>query len=134
MSGAAPITANTVDTTLIEDGKGAGLITPGNIRQMDDSLASLPIAGTQTTSYTYVASDFGAMRVYNSSSAGTFTIPASVFVAGNVVFFRSIGTGQLTISAGAGFTLSIPATLTSTPAQYATGAIHFTSSTAGVMM
>jgi hypothetical protein len=134
MSGAAVITANAVDTTLIQDGQPVGSITPSDIRQLNDSAFSLPIAGTQTTSYTYVAADFGCMQIYNSSSAGTFTLPANIFKTSNVVFFRSIGTGQLTVAAGSGFTLTIPSTLTATPAQYSTGAIHFTSPTTGIMM
>lgn len=134
MSGATPVSPNTIDTTLIQDGQAAGSITPSDIRTMEDSLASLPINGTQTTSYTYVAADFGCLQVYNSASAGTFTIPANIFKTGNVVLFRSIGTGQLTIAQGAAFTLTIPSTLTATPAQYATGAVHFTSATTGIMM
>lgn len=133
MSGSTVIPPNTTDTTLIQDGQ-TQTITAIKTRQMNDSLASLPTAGTQTTSYTYVAADFGALRVYNSTSAGTFTIPASIFKTDNVVFFRSINTGQLTIAAGSGFTLTIPSFLTATPAQYTTGSIHFTSPTAGIMM
>lgn len=134
MSGSTVISPNLVDTTLMPDGQASGSITAADMRQMNDSLASLQIIGTQTANYTYVASDFGGLQVYNSTANGTFTIPASVFKTGNVVFFRSINTGQLTIAAGAGFTLSIPSSLTATPVQYATGAIHFTSSTTGVMM
>lgn len=134
MSGSTIVTPNTVDTTLIQDGQAPGSIVPGSVRQMGDSLASLPISGTQTASYTYVATDFGCLQVYNSTSAGTFTVPANVFKTGNVVFFRSINTGQLTIAAGAGFTLSIPSLLSATPVQYATGSVHFTSATTGVMM
>jgi hypothetical protein len=134
MSGSAVISPNTIDTTILEDSQPPGSIVPGAVRQMNDSLASLPTNGTQTTNYTYVAADFGCLQRYNSTSAGTFTIPANVFKTGNVVFFRSINTGQLTIAAGSGFTLTIPAALTATPAQNATGAIHFDSPTAGTMM
>lgn len=134
MSGATPVSPNTIDTTLIQDGQAAGSITPQDVRQLTDSAFSLPIAGTQTTSYTYIATDFGCLQIYNSASPGTFTAPASIFKTGNVVLFRSIGTGQLTIAGGSGFTLTIPPTLTATPAQNATGAIHFTSATTGTMM
>jgi hypothetical protein len=134
MSGSTVITPNIGDTTVAQDGQPPGSYSLADLRQMSDSLASLPTSGTQTTSYTYVAGDFGTLRVYNSASPGTFTIPASIFKTDNVVLFRSIGTGQLTIAAGAGFTLTIPSTLLATPVQYATGAIHFTSPTTGIMM
>lgn len=134
MSGSTIISPSTVDTTLIQDGQSNDSINEADFRQMNDSLASLAISSTQTSSYTFVATDFGTLVNYNSSSAGTFTVPASVFKAGNVLGFRSLGTGQLTVAAGSGFTLTIPSTLSATPVQYATGFIHFTSATAGIMM
>lgn len=134
MSGAPIVTPNTEDTTFIKDGGGPGFITPGTLRQLNDSASALPISSTQTTSYIYQASDHGTLVIYNSTSPGTFTVPANTFQTQSLVGFRSIGTGQLTIAAGGGFTMNVPTGLTATPSQWITGFVHFTSATTGVLM
>lgn len=71
-----------------------------------------PLASTvQTASYTFVAGDFAVPErelVYNSASAGTFTVPsdASASVAiGLSVVLHQFGTGQLTVAPASGVTL-----------------------------
>lgn len=62
----------------------------------------------QTGAYTFALTDAGTEVDYNSTSAGTFTIPPNSSVAfpvGTVISCRQIGTGQLTIAAGSGVTL-----------------------------
>lgn len=134
MSGTTIISPNTSDTTLIQDNQAAGSITAADIRQINDSVSALPIASIRTSGYTYVATDHGTLVEYNSASPGTFTVPANIFLTSSVIGFRSISTGQLTIAAGAGLTLNVPATLGLTPVQWATGFIHFLSTTTAVMM
>lgn len=125
MSGTTVISPFTTDTTLIQDGQAAGSITPSDIRQMNDSLSGLPTS-QQAASYTFAAGDRGTCVEYTGSSAGTFTIPPNSSVAfpvGVLIGFRMVGTGQLTISGGAGVTLLAPSTLP-TMVQYSTGYIH----------
>lgn len=64
---------------------------------------------TKTTAYTFALTDAGTEVEYNSSSAGTFTIPtnASVpFPVGTVISCRQIGTGQLTVAGASGVTVN----------------------------
>lgn len=125
MSGAI-ISPNTVDTTLEQDGQAAGSITPADVRQSGDSLAGLFVSTNATTTYTFVATDYGLMKESTSASATTFTVPPNSSVAfqiGTVISFRQYGAGQLTIAAGAGVTLRTPSSLT-TRALYSSGALH----------
>jgi lipoprotein-anchoring transpeptidase ErfK/SrfK len=62
---------------------------------------SVPNTGgvsVKTASYTLLASDCGLLLVYNSSSPGTFTLPAAPPFLQWQVRFGNIGTGALTIS------------------------------------
>lgn len=67
--------------------------------EQDDSTISFN-AQTGTT-YTLVAGDVGKLVTTSNASAVVVTIPASVFVAGNVINVQSIGVGLTTISGGA---------------------------------
>lgn len=59
-----------------------------------------------TTAYTLVAADAYKLKRYTGTSAVTWTVPASVFVAGDWVdVIEAFGAGQVTLAAGAGFTL-----------------------------
>lgn len=63
---------------------------------------------TRTASYAIVAGDVGAEQVYNSTSAGTFTLPTNATQAiavGAAIPFRQSNTGQLTIAGASGVTL-----------------------------
>ncbi|HUC87631.1 MAG TPA: hypothetical protein VMR95_00595 [Candidatus Binatia bacterium] len=62
----------------------------------------------QTGNYTFVLADAGDEVDYNSSSAGTFTIPTHASVAfplGTIIGCRQLGAGQLTIAGASGVTL-----------------------------
>lgn len=52
----------------------------------------------KTTSYTLVSGDLGKLVVYNSGSAGTFTLPASPPSSTWEVFIENTGSGTLTVS------------------------------------
>lgn len=52
----------------------------------------------KTTSYTLVAADCGKLVVYNSSGAGSFTLPPTPPFAQWMVAISNIGTGVLTVS------------------------------------
>ena len=76
---------------------------------------------TKTIGYTFTLADEGSEVDYNSSSAGTFTIPTNTSVAfpvGTVISCRQIGTGQLTIAPISGVTLNNGSGLYVTRAQY----------------
>ena len=63
---------------------------------------------TKTAAYTFAAGDEGKFIQYNSATAGSFTIPPDASWAadiGTFVNLHQLGTGQLTIAAGAGVTI-----------------------------
>jgi len=126
MSGTTIISPNAVDTTLIEDGQPANSISPGDMRQLNDSLAGIASSQQAGTTYTFAAADRGTMIESTSSSATTFTVPPNSSVAfqiGSVVGFCQYGTGSLTIAAGAGVTLRTGTTLI-IGAQYLSGSMR----------
>lgn len=87
---------------------------------------------TGTASYTLQASDVGQRRVQNMGSAGTVTVPNSVFTAGDALWLHSIGSGVQTIAAGAGLTLNSSAGTAPTLAQWEGGVVYFTSASAAI--
>lgn len=126
MSGTTIISPNAIDTTVAQDGQAAGAFTLGDERQINDSLAGLFVDAVSTTTYTFVATDYGKLKESTNAGATTFTVPpnASVgFQVGTVISFRQYGAGQLTIAPGAGVTLRTASSLT-TRAQYSSGALH----------
>ncbi len=67
---------------------------------------------TKTTSYTLVLSDAGEVIEMNSASATTVTVPPNSSVAfpvGTVVEVYRMGSGSVTLVAGSGVTLTVPA-------------------------
>jgi len=85
---------------------------------------------TKTADYTFVVGDRGTRVVANSGSAIIFTVPNSVFTAGDTFAVHSIGAGTLTISAGAGVTLNGADVLT--VSQYQGGQIFFTTASSAI--
>ena len=85
---------------------------------------------TQTGNYTLVVGDRGTREIANSASAITFTVPANVFTAGDIVQVHNIGAGVLTLAAGAGMTLTSGDGLR--VIQWQGGTIFFTSATAAI--
>ncbi len=79
-------------------------------------------SSTRTASYSLVVGDLGVEQVYNSTTAGTFTLPtnASQAVAiGKAYVFRQSGTGQLTIAGASGVTLQARGSAFKLAGQYA---------------
>lgn len=75
------------------------------------------ITTTQTASYTFVAADANTTVEYNSSSAGTFTIPPNSSVAfplGTALEIIQQGTAAITVAPGSGVTLDGPVLVTGT--------------------
>jgi len=67
---------------------------------------------TKTTSYTLVLSDSGEVVEMNSASATTVTVPPNSSVAfpiGTLVEVYRMGAGTVTLVAGSGVTLTVPA-------------------------
>jgi len=66
--------------------------------QDDTSISFNPQTGT---TYTLVATDKAKLVTTSNASPVTVTIPADIFVAGNIINVQSIGVGLTTISGGA---------------------------------
>lgn len=81
MSGVAPVSPNTVDTTLMQDGQAAGSITPSDVRTLEDSLAGLFAQTGFTTSQTLTAIEHGTLLPFTASSPLLLTIPTNASVA-----------------------------------------------------
>lgn len=122
--GVAPISPNALDTGNFQDFQALGSITPVQMRQFVDSATGYSVT-TQTSSYTFAATDRGTIVRYNSGSAGAFTVPnnsAVAFPVGVVIGFRQVSTGALTLTAASGVTINTPSTFSIV--QWATGFIH----------
>ncbi len=87
---------------------------------------------TQTANYTLQAADKGTREVMNMASAGTVTVPNSTFNAGDSVWLHSIGSGTISVVAGAGLTLNSSAGTAPTLAQWEGGVVYFTSASAAI--
>jgi len=115
---AANIASSAVETAKINDAAVTGA-----------KLANFTV-NTSTDDYTLVVGDRNTRRVANKSTSITFTVPNSVFAAGDIVQVHNIGAGTLTISAGAGMTLNGADVLT--VAQYQGGELFFTSASSAI--
>jgi hypothetical protein len=97
--------------------------------EQDDTTLSFN-AQTGTT-YTLVAADLGKMVTLSNAAAITLTVPPSVFATGNIINFQQIGAGQVTLSQGAGVTITSTGGTPSAPKlrkQYSAGSILCTGS------
>jgi len=84
----------------------------------------------KTGDYTLVVGDRGTRVVANSGSAIAFTVPNSVFTAGDTLNIHNISTGTLTVAAGAGVTVNGADVLT--VSQWQGGTLYFTSASAAI--
>ncbi len=71
------------------------------------------------TSYDLIGSDAGKLLVFTNASAITVTVPPDVLAQGDVVCIRQGAAGQVTLTAGAGVTLSSSDNLLATRTQAA---------------
>lgn len=67
------------------------------------------------TTYTLVAANLNQLVTLNNASAITLTVPPSVFSAGDVIHIAQIGAGQVTLSQGAGVTITSTGATSSAP-------------------
>jgi hypothetical protein len=61
---------------------------------------------SQTTAYTLTATDKSKLVVVTSSSTANVTVPPSVFSQGDVVYISRSGSGALSLTQGAGVTIT----------------------------
>ena len=71
------------------------------------------------TSYDLIGSDAGKLLIFTNASAITVTVPPDVLTQGDVVCIRQGAAGQVTLTAGAGVTLSSSDNLLATRTQAA---------------
>ena len=67
------------------------------------------------TTYTLVAGNLNQLVTLNNASPITLTVPPSVFSAGDVINIAQIGAGQVTLSQGAGVTITSTGATSSAP-------------------
>ena len=83
------------------------------------------------TTYTLVAGNLNQLITLNNASPITLTVPPSVFSAGDVINIAQIGVGQVTLSQGAGVTITSTGASASAPklrARYSAASIICTAS------
>ena len=80
----------------------SGVTVTGTVTDSKGDLRSIPYATVQTSSYTLVASDAGKAV---PSTSGGFTVPNSVFSAGDAVTLINASGSNMTITQGSGFNL-----------------------------
>jgi hypothetical protein len=121
-SGGTPITAEELNR--LEAG----------IESMDDRVTALEdtaavvTANPQTTAYTLALADAGKLIEMNSGAALTLTVPpnsSTAYPVGTVIEVSRMGTGSVTLVAGVGVTLRVPAGSTlALRAQYSTAGLR----------
>ena len=121
-SGGTPITAEELNR------HEAGIESlDDRVTALEDS-AAVVTANTQTTAYTLALTDAGKLVELNSGSALTLTVPPNSSVAfpvGTVIEVGRLGTGSVTLVAGVGVTLRVPAGSTlALRAQYSTAGLR----------
>jgi hypothetical protein len=97
--------------------------------EQDDTTLSFN-AQTGTT-YTLVLADLGKLVTLSNAGAITLTVPPSVFATGNIINIQQIGVGQVTVSQGAGVTITSTGATVSAPKlkkQYSAASILCTGS------
>lgn len=88
-------------------------------------------ASAKTASYTLVAADAGTAISMTSTSATTITVNTGLFAAGDTVQITNLGSGVCTITAG---TATVNTSASLALAQYESGTLDFTSSSAAIFI
>lgn len=88
-------------------------------------------ASAKTASYTLVAADAGTAISMSNASATTITVNTGLFAAGDTVQITNLGAGVCTITAG---TATVNTAASLALAQYESGTLDFTSSSAAIFI
>jgi hypothetical protein len=88
-------------------------------------------ASAKTASYTLVAADAGTAISMTNASATTITVNTGLFAAGDTVQITNLGAGVCTITAG---TATVNTSASLALAQYESGTLDFTSSSAAIFI
>jgi len=88
-------------------------------------------ASAKTASYTLVAADAGTAISMTSASATTITVNTALFAAGDTVQITNLGAGICTITAG---TATVNSSASLALAQYESGTLDFTSTSAAIFI
>jgi hypothetical protein len=88
-------------------------------------------ASAKTASYTLVATDAGTAISMSNASATTITVNTALFAAGDTVQITNLGAGVCTITAG---TATVNSSASLALAQYESGTLNFTSSSAAIFI
>lgn len=107
---------------------GKYLSTNGTAASWENAVSTLDLTfNAQTgTTYTLVAGDANKLVTLSNASAITLTVPPSVFTTGQQINLQQLGAGQVTVTAGAGVTIT--GVGTKLAAQYAAATLICTSS------
>ena len=103
----------------------AGVETLTN-KTLTTPVASIAI-NAQTTAYTLVATDKSKLVTMTSATAANFTVPPSIFAAGDIIYVARLGAGTCALTPGAGVTINTTPGL-SLRAQNSTAALICTAS------
>jgi len=88
-------------------------------------------ASAKTASYTLVAADAGTAISMSNAGATTITVNTGLFAAGDTVQITNLGAGVCTITAG---TATVNTSASLALAQYESGTLYFTGSSAAVFI
>jgi hypothetical protein len=88
-------------------------------------------ASAKTASYTLVAADAGTAISMTNAGATTITVNTGLFAAGDTVHITNLGAGVCTITAG---TATVNSSASLALAQYESGFLDFTSSSAAIFV
>jgi RNase P/RNase MRP subunit p29 len=123
----------TVDTTkntvVVHNGSTAGGFPLSKQRST--------FATTSGTTYTLALTDADGVVTSTGASSSTFTVPPSVFVAGDVITVIQTGAGQVTFAQGSGVTIQSTGATATAPkirAQYAAAQVICTASNTFVIV
>jgi hypothetical protein len=103
----------------------AGVETLTN-KTLTTPVSSIAI-NAQTTAYTLVATDKSKLVTMTSATAANFTVPPSIFAAGDIIYVARLGVGTCSLTPGAGVTINTTPGL-SLRAQNSTAALICTAS------
>jgi hypothetical protein len=103
----------------------AGVETLTN-KTLTTPVSSIAI-NAQTTAYTLVATDKSKLVTMTSATAANFTVPPSIFAAGDIIYVARLGAGTCALTPGAGVTINTTPGL-SLRAQNSTAALICTAS------